>query len=252
MKVSIITIVYNNVSFIESCIQSVLNQSYPNIEHIIIDGGSNDGTQKVIEPYIPQLGYYKSEKDNGLYNALNKGIKVATGDIIGILHSDDLFYDKNSIENLIEKFKESQSDLVYANGIYVEREDINRIKRVYKAKPFKRRFLKFGWIPLHTTIYVKKGVFDNFGLYHEGYSIASDYEISLRWFVNDKIKKTFFNVFFVRMRLGGKSTTLKLQKKKSTEDLEIIRKYKLLGVFTLFFKISRKIKQYLMPKIIKY
>lgn len=252
MKVSIITIVYNNAAYIESCIQSVLQQTYSDIEHIVIDGGSTDGTQKLIEPFIPQLGYYKSEKDKGLYNALNKGIHVATGDIIGILHSDDLFYAPTSVENVVQSFIKSKADLLYANGIYVERENIDTVKRIYKSKPFKKRYLNFGWIPLHTTIYVKKEVFENYGIYDESYAIASDYEISLRWFKNNQIKKYFLNDFLVRMRLGGKSTTLKLQKKKSTEDLRIIRKFKLLDVVTLFFKISRKLKQYVLPKFSNY
>ena len=252
MKVSIITIVYNNVSCIESCIQSVRNQTYSNIEHIIIDGGSTDGTQKVIEPYISELGYYISEKDKGLYNALNKGIKVATGDIIGILHSDDLFFEDVTIAKVVDTFLESKTDLLYANGQYVERENIKNIKRIYNSKPYKEKYLNFGWIPLHTTIYVKKEIFSKFGLYDESYRIASDYEISLRWFKNNEIKKYFFNDFLVKMRLGGKSTTLRLQKKKSKEDLKIMRRYNLKGYFTLFFKIFRKIKQYLLPKINSY
>ena len=252
MKVSIITIVYNNATCIESCIQSVLKQTYKNIEHIIIDGGSADGTQKVIEPYLSQLGYYISEKDKGLYNALNKGIKVATGDIIGILHSDDLFFEDVTITKVVDAFLESKTDLLYANGQYVERDNIKNIKRIYSSKPYKEKYLNFGWIPLHTTIYVKKDVFENYGLYDESYRIASDYEISLRWFKNSNIKKFHLNDFLVKMRLGGKSTTLKLQKKKSQEDLNIMRRYNLKGYFTLFFKISRKIKQYLLPRIIKY
>ena len=252
MKISIITIVYNNVNYIESCIQSVLSQTYPFIEHIVIDGGSNDGTQKVIEPYIPKLGYFKSEKDKGLYNALNKGIKVATGDVIGILHSDDLFYQSDSVKKIAQAFTETQADLVYANGMYVAKENIRNIKRVYISKPFKKRYLNFGWIPLHTTIYAKKSVFEEYGLYDQDYDIASDYDISLRWFTNPKITTYFLNTWVVKMRLGGKSTTAKLQQKKSAEDLRIIKKHKLLGNITLFFKILRKIPQYGLPKIKRY
>ena len=252
MKVSIITIVYNNATCIESCIQSVLSQTYADIEHIIIDGGSTDGTQKVIEPYIPQLGYYISEKDSGLYNALNKGIKVATGDVIGILHSDDLFYQSDSVKKIAQAFTETQADLVYANGMYVAKENIRNIKRVYISKPFKKRYLNFGWIPLHTTIYAKKSVFEEYGLYDQDYDIASDYDISLRWFTNPKITTYFLNTWVVKMRLGGKSTTAKLQQKKSAEDLRIIKKHKLLGNITLFFKILRKIPQYGLPKIKRY
>jgi hypothetical protein len=142
--------------------------------------------------------------------------------------------------------------LVYANGMYVERENTKNVKRIYKSKAYKKRYLPFGWIPLHTTIYVKKTVFDTYGLYDESYSIASDYEISLRWFKEERIKKYFLNHWVVKMRLGGKSTTAKLQKKKSTEDLKIIKNYKLLREVTLFFKIFRKVSQYLAPKLKNY
>jgi len=249
MKISIITIVYNNAQCIESCIESVLSQTYENIEHIIIDGGSNDGTQDIIKPYLPQLGYYLSEKDKGLYNALNKGIKAATGDVIGILHSDDLFYETTSVEKIANAFISSNADLLYANGKYVERDNINNVKRIYKAKPYRKRYLNFGWIPLHTTIYVKKEVFQKYDLYDESYMIASDYDISLRWFKEIKIKKFFLNEWVVTMRLGGKSTTASLQKKKSSEDLKIIKKHHLLGSITLIFKIMRKIPQYIIPRI---
>ena len=252
MKVSIITIVYNNAPCIESCIQSVLSQTYPNIEHVIIDGGSTDGTQAIIENYRSQVGYFISEKDKGLYNALNKGIKAATGDVIGILHSDDLFYETNTISKIVDAFKTSAADLVYANGMYVERNNIRHVKRVYKSKPFQKRYLNFGWIPLHTAIYVKKEIFQDCGLYDESYAIASDYDISIRWFQNPAIQKYFLNDWVVKMRLGGKSTTLKLQKKKSLEDLKIIKKYHLLGKITLAYKILRKVKQYSLPKIKKY
>lgn len=249
MKVSVITIVYNNKSSISTCIESVLSQSYDNIEHIIVDGNSTDGTQTVVEKYGDKIAKFVSEKDNGLYNALNKGIKMATGDIIGILHSDDLYFDKNTVSDVVEHFKTTQADLVYGSGLYVEKNNIKNTKRIYPGKPFRKRYLNFGWIPLHTTIYVKKEVFENYGLYDESYRIASDYEISLRWFFEDKIKKSFLDKYLVKMRLGGKSTTAKLQKLKSKEDLHIIKKYRMLGFFTLGFKIGRKIPQYLKPRL---
>lgn len=252
LKVSVITIVYNNQDCIESCIQSVLNQSYSNIEHIIIDGGSTDGTQEKIKPYVADLGYYSSKKDNGLYDALNRGIEQATGDIVGILHSDDMYYDSASIQKVVNAFQQSNADLVYAKGVYVAKDEINLVKRIYPSKPFKQRYLNFGWIPLHTTIYVKKVVFDTYGLYNESYSIASDYDISLRWFKEDSIKKYFLNAWVVKMRLGGKSTTASLQKRKSSEDLLIIQNYKLLGVVTLACKIARKVPQYVLPKLLKF
>ncbi|MAZ29315.1 MAG: glycosyl transferase [Cytophagaceae bacterium] len=249
MKISVVTIVYNNKESIATCVESVLNQTYPDVEHIIVDGASTDGTQEVVQSYGPRVAKFVSEKDKGLYNALNKGLQMATGDIIGILHSDDLYFENTTLEDVANCFMETQADLVYGNGVYVDKQDISRVKRIYPAKPFSNRFLKYGWIPLHTTIYVKKEVFKEYGMYDESYKIASDYEISLRWFLEDKIKKYYLNQFLVKMRLGGKSTTAKLQKLKSKEDFKIIKQYNLLGFFTLGFKIARKIPQYIKPRL---
>lgn len=252
MKISVITIVYNNAAHIASCIESVLSQDYTDIEHIVIDGGSKDGTQDVIAAYETQLGYYISEKDEGLYNALNKGIERATGDVIGVLHSDDFFYSSATLTKIAQAFKQSHADLVYANGMYVDREDTNSVKRIYRSKPFKPGLLNYGWVPLHTTMYAKKELFSKYGLYDETYAIASDYELSLRWFTNTDIKSYFLNEWVVKMRLGGKSTTAKLQKKKSQEDLRVIKHFKLNGYLTLFSKIGRKIPQYMITKIKKF
>ena len=276
MKISIITICYNRVSTIETAIQSVLSQTYPEIEYIVVDGGSTDGTQKVIEKYKDSISHYVSEPDKGMYNALNKAIGLATGDVIGILHSDDEYFSNETLAIYADTFLQSNVDIVYANGMYFSESKEQRtknkdhrpqttdhrrqstdkgediVKRIYKAKPFKKWYLYFGWIPLHTTIFVKREVFENYGLYKENYQIASDYEISLRWFLNPALKKQFTDTWVVRMKLGGKSTSASLQKKKSAEDLEIIRYYKLWGVITLMFKIGRKIPQYLLPRIFSY
>jgi len=251
MKVSIITIVYNNQALIADCIQSAQSQSYSNIEHIVIDGGSTDGTQEQIAPYIDKLAFYISEKDNGLYDALNKGIKLATGDVIGILHSDDLHYEHNTIQKIVEAFQATGADIVYANGVYVDKQDHKKVKRIYAGKTFHKKYLPYGWVPLHTTMYVKKELFEKYGMYDTQYEIASDYEMSLRWLTNKEIKTYFLNCNVVKMRLGGKSTSASLQKKKSTEDLHIIKRYKLNGVYTLGFKIARKIPQYLLPQLLK-
>jgi len=251
LKVSVITIVYNNADCILDCLESVKAQTYDPIEHVVIDGGSSDGTQQIIAPYVKDLGYYISEPDSGLYNALNKGIAKCSGDIIGILHSDDVFYNTKVIASVVRQFKNQKADLVYANGLYVERENPDNIQRIYKSKHFKNNYLRLGWIPLHTTIFVKKTVFKTHGLYDESYRITSDYEISLRWFFDSKIKKVFLNQWVVKMRLGGKSTTLGLQKQKTKEDQNIITKYPLMGNLTLVLKILQKIPQYLLPRLFK-
>lgn len=251
MKISIITIVYNRAYCIADCIRSVLNQTYHNVEYIIIDGGSTDGTQNKIAPFEKDLYYYISEKDKGIFDALNKGIKKATGDIIGILNSDDLFYENSTLEKIAKAFSSNQTDIVYAKGMFVDQTDLSQVKRIYPSCPFKREYLRFGWIPLHPTIYVRREIFLKYGYYNSGYTIASDYEISLRWFQNDDIIKHFIDEWVVKMRLGGLSTSSKHQIQKSKEDLRIIHHYKLNGWITLACKIGRKIPQYIIPRILK-
>jgi len=252
MKVSIITACYNRERTISSAIESVLSQTYDDLEYIIVDGQSKDKSFDVINQYKENIDVIICEKDTGMYNAINKGIIKATGDIVGLLHSDDFFYDNTTIQKIVTIFDTTDADIVYANGLYVDEDDTAKIKRVYRAKVFKSRYLYFGWIPLHTTIFVKREIFEKFGLYKEDFKIASDYEISLRWFKNNQLKKIFMNDWVVKMRLGGKSTDLTQQKLKSEEDLKIIKQYKLFGKLTLLFKIVRKVPQYIFPMLIKY
>lgn len=252
MKVSIITACYNREHTIRTAIESVGSQNYNHIEYLIIDGASKDKSIDIINQYGNTIDVVISEKDTGIYNALNKGVKMSSGDIIGLLHSDDLFYNENTITKIVNVFKNTNADIVYANGMYVDEKDIGKVKRIYKTSNYKRNYLYFGWIPLHTTIFVRKEVFDNFGLYREDFKIASDYEISLRWFKNNSLKKVFLDEWVVKMRLGGKSTDISQQASKSKEDLKIIKEYNLWGEITLFFKILRKIPQYFWPKIIRY
>ncbi|MCH4824411.1 glycosyltransferase [Gramella lutea] len=249
MKVSIITVVYNNADTITECIRSVFNQTYKNIELIVIDGDSTDGTQLKIEKFREQLGYYISEKDSGIFDAYNKGIRQATGDIIGILNSDDFLYEPNTISKIVEAFESSKADLVYGHGMFVSQEDTDKVKRIYSSRSYRKNFLNFGWIPLHPTIYVRKEVYQKHGFYSLNYTIASDYDMSLRWFRDPRLKKHFLNEWIVKMRLGGKSTTLQLQKRKSSEDLRIIKDHHLYGIFTLVFKIGRKVPQYIKPHL---
>jgi len=255
-KISILTISLNRKLTIQSSINSLLSQDYNNIEYIIIDGGSTDGTIDIISKYSEKIDHFISEKDTGMYNALNKAIKLATGDIIGILHSDDVFFNSNILSTYAEFFEKTNADLVYANGLYINNidsiESNSKINRIYKSSKFKPWYLYFGWIPLHTTIFVKREIFDKYGLYDESFSIASDYEISLRWFTNTAINKHFLNTCTVKMLMGGKSTNITLQKKKSAEDYRILKQYMLWGKVTLFFKIVRKIPQYLLPHIFNY
>ena len=252
MKVSIITACYNREKTIATAIESVKEQSYKDIEYVIIDGLSKDRSMDIINSHHQDIDVIISEKDTGIYDALNKGIKNCSGDIIGLLHSDDFFYEKDTVKKVVEVFEKTGADIVYGNGMYVDEDDISKVKRIYRADHIKDYYFYFGWIPLHTTIYVKREVFDKYGLYDDSFRIASDYEISLRWFTNRNIKQVFLNDWVVKMRLGGKSTDMKQQKLKSSEDLRIIEKYNLWGKFTLISKIGRKIPQYILPRIFKY
>lgn len=252
MKISIITACYNREKTISKAIESVKNQDYKDTEYIIVDGASNDKSMELINSEKEFINVIISEKDNGIYNALNKGILHSSGDIIGLLHSDDYFYDNHTLTKIANIFENSGADIIYANGLYVDEKDISKTRRVYKSRPFKRFYLYFGWIPLHTTIFVKKDIFFKYGMYEEGFKIASDYEISLRWFTNNNIKKVFLDEWVVKMRLGGKSTDIKQQRLKSSEDLYIIKKFNLLGRLTLLFKIIRKIPQYVLPIFVKF
>lgn len=252
MKISVITTCYNRANSIASALESFIAQDYKNKEYVIIDGNSKDNSMDVISEYKDHIDVLISESDTGIYNALNKGIKNCTGDAIGLLHSDDFFYDTKTLSKIAECFEKTNADIVYANGMYVDENNIANVKRIYPAKDFKSRYLPWGWIPLHTTIFVKTDVFQKYGLYREDYRIASDYDISLRWFRNSKIKKVFLDEYVVKMRLGGKSTDMQQQKRKSSEDLQIIREHQLWGKVTLFFKIARKIPQYIIPKFKKY
>lgn len=247
MKISIITVVHNNVRNIEECILSVLSQTYHNVEYIVVDGGSTDGTVDIINRYKNQISVFCSEKDEGLYDALNKGFLAATGDVIGILHSDDLFFHKTVLSDVKHSFTQNHIDVLYGDGVYCQRDDINKIKRVYLGGVYKKYKLYLGWMPLHTTMFVRREVFGKHGLYDKKYDIAGDYDICLRWFLDDNLTKHYDKSFKVIMRIGGRSTLLRLQKRKSTEDLSIIRKHRLLGIGTLFFKIIRKVPQYLIP-----
>lgn len=247
MKVSIITTCFNRKKTIGRAVKSVLSQTYPNIEYIVVDGASNDGTMEVINQYKEQIDILISEPDSGMYEAFNKGIMAATGDIVGLLHSDDTLYDSTTIELVVNEFKKTNADLVYGNGMYISNDEPSKVRRIYPATNHRHFYLYFGWIPLHTTIYVRRKVFESFGLYDTSYSIASDYEISLRWFTNPGISKHFIDRYLVKMSLGGKSTRPGLQKKKSAEDFRIIQKYRLWWYLTLSFKIGRKIPQYILP-----
>jgi glycosyltransferase len=205
MKVSIITVVYNNKDTIKDAIESVLNQTYKNIEYIIIDGGSIDGTVEIIKSYGNKIDKFISEKDNGIYDAMNKGIKLATGDIVGILNSDDFYASNDIIEKVVNEFKEKKVDSVYGDLVYVNAKNTDKIVRYWKSKPFKEGLFKKGWHPAHPTFFVKKEIYDKYGIFNLDFKIAADYELMLRFLEKYKISSSYISEIFVKMRVGGES-----------------------------------------------
>ncbi|WP_281336376.1 glycosyltransferase family 2 protein [Flavobacterium eburneipallidum] len=204
MKISIITVVFNNEATIRQAIESVLNQSYPNIEYVIIDGNSKDNTVSIIEEYKDRLGYFTSQADKGLYDAMNKGIHAATGDVIGILNSDDLYEDLDVIKDVMQQFNdESDLDILYGNLVYVKSDDIKKIVRNWKSKAYYERFFENANVPPHPSLFLSSRVYKEAGLFNLEYKLAADYEFMLRIFKKHHFKSKYIDRLIIKMRLGG-------------------------------------------------
>jgi glycosyltransferase len=245
MKISIITIAYNSQNSIADTIDSVLSQTYPNIEYIVVDGKSKDLTVDIVKSYGDKVQKFISEPDKGIYDALNKGVALATGDVVGFLHSDDIFGSNDIIEQVVELFKEKQTDSIYGNLQYVYKNDTSRVFRHWEAGEFSLRKLKMGWMPPHPTFYVKKSVYDAYGTFNTSLKIAADYDNMLRLLGKNKITTAYLPVVMVKMRVGGASNrSIKNIIKKSREDMYAIRVNRFGNIFTLIFKNLRKLGQF--------
>ena len=243
MKVSIITVSYNSAKTIEETIHSVLNQGYKNIEYIVIDGASSDNTVEIINRYKADIAHVVSEPDKGIYDAMNKGIKIATGNLIGILNSDDVYENSSVISNIINTLE--GNDAVYADLVYVQQNNLNRIKRVWKSGKYKVNSFLYGWMPPHPTFFVKKECYTKYGLYNTNLNSAADYELMLRFIHKNKITVGYYDNVIVKMRLGGVSNaTIKNRFKANRED-KLAWKINNLKPksFTFLLKPLRKLKQ---------
>jgi glycosyltransferase involved in cell wall biosynthesis len=246
MKISIITATFNSELFIIDAISSVEKQSYSLIEHLIIDGASKDETIQLIKQSPNRVFNFISEPDKGIYDALNKGIKLATGDVIGVLHSDDEFYDLDVIKKVMNIFQTSTADIVYGDLVYVNKKKIKNKIRYWTNKPFKFLMLNFGWMPPHPSTFVKKEVFEKHGVYDTSLKIAADYDFLLRIFKDPDLQKVYLPSILIRMRSGGASNkNLKNIFLKMKEDYLVLKRNKLWGLFTLFFKNIRKLSQFI-------
>jgi glycosyltransferase involved in cell wall biosynthesis len=209
MKISLITATFNSVATHCNTIQSVLFQSYPNIEYIIVDGLSKDNTLDIVREYSSQFnGRMKwiSEKDNGIYDAMNKGIQMATGDIVGIINSDDFYHDPDIIQKIVDVFQDKSIQAVYGDVRFVNPNDLNKTVRYYSSKNFSPSKFRFGFMPAHPTFFTYKKYFDEYGYYKTDYKIAADYELLIRFLHIYKLKYKYLPFDFLRMRTGGVST----------------------------------------------
>lgn len=246
MKISIITCVLNNSNLIKKSIKSFQTQIYKNKEHVIIDGGSIDGTLEIIKKFKSKNLILSTSSDNGIYDALNKGINLSSGEIVGVLHSDDFYKDNKVLKTIAETFKKTDADLVYGDLVYVNKKYPFKVLRYWKAGKYFEKNLFNGWMPPHPTVFVKRSVFNRIGKYKTKYHISSDYDFLVRALSKKNIKKIYIPKILVNMRIGGMSNnSIKNIFKKSIEDFKIIKKNKIGGFLTLLNKNFSKIGQFL-------
>lgn len=247
MKISIITVCLNNRSFISNAIESVLNQVYPEIEYIIIDGGSTDGTVEVVKSYGGKVTKFIFEPDNGIYDAMNKGISIATGEIVAILNSDDIYFDNFAIERVMEIFKTTQTDCVYADLFYVDRVNTNKVVRYWKTNEYKLGAFNKGWHPAHPSFFLKNQIYKQYGDFDLSFVLAADFELMLRMLEKYRISSTYLPLPLVKMRLGG--TTNKSLVNIYNQNIECIRAFKKNGldpgILYPIYRLIPKLKQFI-------
>ncbi len=247
MKISIITITYNSENTVEDTIKSVVSQDFPDKEYIIVDGLSKDKTLGIVNNYSKYIDKVVSEKDKGLYDALNKGIKLATGDVIGMLHSDDIYASNQIISKVAQQFAMDTSiEALYADLVFVDRNDTNKVLRTWKAGAYKEDAFKKGWMPPHPTFFVKKSVYDRFGGFNLDLKLSADYELMLRFIHKHHIKVAYLPETIVKMRMGGVSNTSFFVKLKANMEDKMAWRINELkpGLMTTFRKPMKKLKQY--------
>lgn len=242
MKISIITATYNSGQTLRDTIQSVLSQTYRDIEYIVIDGKSQDNTLSIIEEYEPRLqGRMKwiSEPDRGIYDAMNKGIRMATGDVIGILNSDDFFTTDDVLEKVVREFeKDAALEAVYGNVHFVHPDNLQKCVRYYSSSIFCPSLFRFGFMPAHPSFYVKRECYEKYGLYALDYKIAADYDLLIRFLYVNRISYRYLKMDFVTMRTGGVSTQgIQSRLRLNQEIVKACRKY---DIYTNLWMLSLK------------
>lgn len=247
MKISIITVTHNSGKTIRDTISSVLSQNYQDLEYIFVDGGSTDDTSVIVKSYGDKIAKFISEPDNGIYDAMNKGISIATGDIIGILNSDDFYRSDTVLKDVSVIFKENDVDACYGDIEYIKFQDTDKVVRIWKAGEYKRSKLNSGWIMPHPAFFVKKEIYNKYGLFNLDFKIAADYELMLRFLLKGLITVKHINKTLVSMREGGFSAKGYCQRRLGWKELKKAWTVNGLSV-PMFFIIRRilfKINQYL-------
>jgi glycosyltransferase len=227
MKASIITACLNSVATIEDTIKSILMQDYKDIEHIVIDGGSTDATLQVIEKYRNKIAVFVSEPDNGIYNAINKGIKLSSGELIATLNSNDIYADPGIVARMVEFISSQNLDAAYGDLVYIDSLDTNKVVRYWQPGKYRRGAFSHGWVPPHPTFFCRKKFFEKFGYFNDKFQIAADFELMLRFMEKHKIKVGYLPKCIVKMRTGGKANVLK---GRIRGNIEIINSLRLNGL----------------------
>lgn len=233
MKTSIITATFNSGRTVRDTLESVLRQSFTNYEYIIKDGGSKDNTLEIVKEYAPQFGdrlKIVSAPDKGIYDAMNIGLQMATGDVVGILNSDDFFTSDDALQKIADAFEQNDIDATYGDIHFVKDVNLNKCTRYFSSRYFRPWMLRFGFMPAHPSFYCKKSVFEKYGLYDLQYRTSSDFEMMVRLLWKHKIKTKYINMDFVTMRAGGESTAGLASKRKVNND--IARSLKAHGIYT--------------------
>ena len=242
--ISLITVCYNAKDHISACIESVLLQNYQPLEYIVIDGGSTDGTMDIVNQYKERISIIVSERDHGIYDAMNKGITLATGDIIGTLNSDDTFHTNQVLTDIAVTFGESGADVVYGDLDFIS--STGKVTRKWRSGLYKPGAFNFGWMPAHPTFYCRKKLFEEFGTYRLDLGSAADYELMLRFIHKHHAKVKYLNKVLVDMTIGGISNGNLLNRFKAMYfDYKAMKKNKLRApLLTLLLKPTRKVSQY--------
>jgi glycosyltransferase involved in cell wall biosynthesis len=237
LKVTIITVVWNNVATIEDAIHSVLQQTYDDIEYIVVDGFSSDGTRELVSRYENSLAKFISEPDKGLWDAMNKGIQLATGDVVGILNSDDFYSNKYVIENVVHQFKMKKVDSVFGDLVYVKPQNLSKSMRYFDSSKFNISKFAYGLMPAHPTFFVKRKVYQEYGVFRTDLQAAGDFDLLVRFLFSHRISYSYIQEVLVVMRIGGVSTTLTSFWTNTKEQLKVCRNN---GIDTNLFKILSK------------